>query len=221
MLIAALAFTSCDNQNETNDNPEAEAENQTVQPKRLLLVVDPQIDFTTGSLAVGGGPQAMETLAAALRGNVLEPYGFIAVTQDFHPADHSSFVDNGGTWPPHCVQGTEGVEVYPALQEALDSLDIDVEYLHKGDLAEKEEYSIFQNTENGTRLKAIAERDDICGIDICGIASDYCVFETLKDLLLFYPTEKVRVVTNCVAAVSDNEKLSAFMEEHHIEAVQF
>lgn len=187
--------------------------------QRLLLIVDPQIDFTTGSLAVAEGPQAMENLAAGLKGETIANYSHIIVTQDFHPTDHSSFVENGGTWPPHCVQGTEGVNVYPALQEVIDGLEMKVEYLHKGNHADKEEYSIFQNEETGAHFREMIEHDEFVGIDICGIASDYCVFETLNDLLQFYPAEKVRVVMNCVAAVSDNEKLPNFMKEHGVEAI--
>lgn len=187
--------------------------------QRLLLIVDPQIDFTTGSLAVTDGPKAMETLAAALQGETVNNYNHIAITQDFHPTDHSSFVENGGTWPPHCMQGTEGVNVYPALQEVIDGLEMKVEYLHKGNIADKEEYSILQNEESGARIKEMIEQEGFAGIDICGIASDYCVFETLSDLVQFYPAENVRVVMNCVAAVSDNEKLPNFMKEHGVEAI--
>lgn len=220
-MLLVLALVSCGNKNskkETDNKPEPVV---THQSQRLLLIVDPQVDFTTGSLAVPDGPAAMETLAQALKGDAIANYTHIAVTQDFHPADHSSFVDNGGIWPPHCVQGTEGVEVYPALKEVLDGLNMKVEYLHKGDVTEKEEYSILQNEITSARVKELLNADGFTGVDICGIASDYCVYETLNDLLQIYPSEKVRVVMNCVAAVSDNDKLPAFMKEKGIEAIEF
>ena len=97
-----------------------------------------------------------------------------------------------------------------------------VEYLHKGNIAEKEEYSILQNEESGARVREMTKSDGFTGIDICGIASDYCVYETLKDLLEFYPAENVRVVTNCIAAVDENNSpLPAFMKEKGIEAIEF
>ena len=222
MLIATLAITGCGNQNENKTSEQAMPEQAAQKEmKRLLIIVDPQVDFTTGSLAVAEGPQAMETLAQALKEMAVENYSHIVVTQDYHPTDHSSFVENGGTWPAHCVQGTEGVNVYPALQQALDGLDMKVEYLHKGDIAEKEEYSILQNEASGARVRELLEADGFTGIDVCGIASDFCVFETLSDLIQLYPAENVRVAMNCVAAVSDNDKLPAFMQEHSIEAIEF
>ncbi len=226
MLIVAMVFSGCGNKNQKQEqeemNPNETTQTEQKQVKRLLIIVDPQIDFTTGSLAVANGPKAMETLAEALKSNAIDNYSHIVVTQDFHPANHSSFVDNGGTWPAHCVQGTEGVNVYPNLQEALDGLDMKVEYLHKGNIAEKEEYSILQNEESGARVREMTKSDGFTGIDICGIASDYCVYETLKDLLEFYPAENVRVVTNCIAAVDENNSpLPAFMKEKGIEAIEF
>ena len=229
MLIAALVITSCGNKNgknENNENDEIVTEETAPQreAKRLLIIVDPQVDFTTGSLAVANGPAAMETLAQALKGDALTNYTHIVVTQDFHPTDHSSFVENGGTWPAHCVQGTDGVNPYPALQEVLDVISetIKVEYLHKGDIAEKEEYSILQNEASGARIRQMLTDDGFTGVDICGIASDYCVFETLKDLISFYPKENVRVVTNCVAAVDESSNpLPAFLNENGIEAIEF
>lgn len=218
-MLLVLALVSCGNKNSKKEN-EAEPVVEH-QSQRLLIIVDPQVDFTTGSLAVANGPAAMETLAQALKGDALANYTHIVVTQDFHPTDHSSFVDNGGTWPAHCVQGTDGVNVYPMLQEVLEGLDMKVEYLHKGDIAEKEEYSILQNEVSGARVKELTISDGFTGIDVCGIASDFCVLETLKDLVQIYPAEKIRVVMNCVAAVADEEVLPAFMNEKGIEAIEF
>lgn len=223
VLIAALTLVGCNNdqKKETNNGTEQVT---TIQPvvDRLLIIVDPQIDFTTGSLAVANGPAAMDRLAETLRDGMAEKFDRIIVTQDYHPANHCSFVEQGGVFPPHCVQGTEGYKLYPALQEAIDScVKKDVIYLTKGDLADKEEFSVFQNEKNGAKLTEIIKSTNFEGIDICGIASDYCVLETLKDLLKFYPAEKVRVAMNCVAAVSDEEVLPAFMKENNIDAISF
>ena len=227
MLFAAIAFASCGNNNQKNEeaNDEATVE-QTVLPNTLLLIVDPQVDFTTGSLATKNGPKAMGYLAKKLSEGAWKNYGWIIVTQDAHPKNHCSFVEQGGVFPPHCVEGTEGMNVYPALQEVLTNITPNIpniHYMFKGNLAEKEEFSIFQNEQSGEKLRrTIEEFEHFEGIDICGIATDYCVYETTKDLIAFYPANKVRIVTNCLAAVDDNDtKLADLMKENGIQGIEF
>ena len=229
VLFAAFALASCGNNNQKNE----EAESQTTEtvtekiqlPNRMLIIVDPQIDFTTGSLATKNGPAAMDNLAKKLSEGAWKNYGWIIVTQDAHPANHCSFVEQGGVFPPHCVQGTEGMNVYPALQEVLKSIFQDnpeIHYMQKGDLAEKEEFSIFQNAGSGLKLTETIKEMGFEGIDICGIATDYCVYETTKDLMAFYPANQIRIVTNCLAAVDDNDtKLADLMKENGIQGIEF
>jgi len=224
MLIALSVMFACTSNNQNNNQNQQEANNQEVtenKPGNLLIIVDPQIDFTTGSLAVAKGPEAMDVLAELIEEGLGNKFTQIIVTQDFHPANHCSFVEQGGVFPPHCVQGTEGVNVYPALQEALNKVETPITYLTKGNLADKEEFSIFQNEENGAVLTKLINDNKYEGIDICGIASDYCVYETAKDLVSFYPAEKVRIATNCIASVSDDQKLVDFMNETGVKAFTF
>ena len=218
VLVAVLAIAGCGNKKQNANNqkkPEMTAQN-------LLIIVDPQIDFTTGSLAVAKGPEAMDYLSKVLADGLYKKYNKIVVTQDFHPANHCSFVEQGGVFPPHCVQNTEGVNVYPKLQEVLNNIkDVNIEYLTKGDKADKEEFSIFQNEKNGEYLNEHIKTVEYNTITICGIASDYCVLETLKDLLVFYPADKVNVAMNCIASVADDEILPAFMAEKGVKAITF
>ena len=247
VLIAAIAFAGCNNKeenkkdeqkekattekveagNNANEKVDMKAEKPTL-PNRLLIIVDPQIDFTTGSLATEKGPAAMDYLAKALNDGAWKNYSWIIVTQDAHPANHCSFGKGKDQFPPHCVQGTEGMNVYPALQKVLDDLmqnnsGLNIHYMQKGDLADKEEFSIFQNEHSGEKLRrTIEEFEHFEGVDICGIATDYCVFETTKDLLEFYPAKQVRIVTNCLAAVNDKDtKLTDLMKEKGIEGIEF
>lgn len=225
MLIVAIVLTGCGNKNQKEEQEKAEEKAQTEvkEAKRLLIIVDPQIDFTTGSLAVANGPEAMDRLVEAFQNGLAKNYDRIFVTQDFHPANHCSFVEQGGTFPAHCVQGTEGSKNYPELQDELDHVSgIEVEYLLKGDKVDVEEFSILKNEKSCMHIKEMIEFEKYAGIDICGIASDYCVYETLKDLLEFYPVENVRVATNCIAAVDEsNNPLPAFMKEQGVEAINF
>ena len=106
MLIAALVMTGCGNdekkeekESKSSDKTEVKAE-QPKLPNRLLIIVDPQIDFTTGSLATANGPKAMDYLATKLDEGEWKNYGWIIVTQDAHPENHCSFVEQGGVFPP-------------------------------------------------------------------------------------------------------------------------
>ena len=233
VLIATLAFTGCNNdKNKENEeiNGEAKAAAKTEEvklPNRMLIIVDPQNDFTTGSLATKNGPAAMEYLAKALDEGAWKNYSWIIVTQDAHPANHCSFVEQGGVFPPHCVRNTEGMNVYEVLLKSLDGImgngsGMQVHFMEKGDLADKEEFSIFQNEHSGAKLRKTIEELGFEGIDICGIATDYCVYETTKDLMEFYPAKQIRIVTNCLAAVDDNDtKLADLMKENGIEGIEF
>ena len=227
VLVAALAFAGCNNnQKQEKENEATEPVTEAIElPNRMLIIVDPQNDFTTGSLATAKGPAAMDHLAKALNEGAWKNYCWIVVTQDAHPANHCSFVENGGVFPPHCVQGTEGMNVYPALQTVLTSITSsipNIHYMQKGDLFDKEEFSIFQNANSGEKLRKTIEDMAFEGIDICGIATDYCVYETAKDLIAFYPAKQVRIVTNCLAAVDDNDtKLADLMKENGIEGIEF
>lgn len=222
MLVAALIVSSCGNNDPYKNNTKNKKEE--VKENRMLIIVDPQIDFTTGSLATAKGPEAMDRLAQAIDNGVLDKYTWVIVTQDAHPTNHCSFVENGGVFPPHCVQGTEGMNVYPPLEKALQDSHFDnYHYMTKGDLADKEEFSIFQNARSGEKLsRTISEDEKFVGIDICGIATDYCVYETTKDLLAIYPASQIRIVTNCIAAVDENDtKLADLMNENGIAGITF
>ena len=233
VLIATLAFTGCNNdKNKENEeiNGEAKAAAKTEEvklPNRMLIIVDPQNDFTTGSLATKNGPAAMEYLAKALDEGAWKNYSWIIVTQDAHPANHCSFVEQGGVFPPHCVRNTEGMNVYEILLKSLDGImgngsGMQVHFMEKGDLADKEEFSIFQNAHSGEKLRHTIEEIGFEGIDVCGIATDYCVYETTKDLMAFYPAKQIRIVTNCLSAVDENDmKLFELMKANDIEEVSF
>ena len=235
VLIAALAMAGCGNNNEKKEKKEKKVKEKTEKveaqaekpqlPNRLLIIVDPQVDFTTGSLATKNGPAAMDYLAKALKEGAWKNYGWIIVTQDEHPANHCSFVEQGGDFPPHCVLGTDGQKVYPALQTVLDEIMPNIpniHYMQKGNLPEKEEFSIFQNAQCGEKLRAVIADQKFEGIDICGIATDYCVYETTKDLMAFYPANQIRIVTNCLAAVDESDtKLADLMKENGIKGIEF
>lgn len=147
---------------------------------RALLLIDPQTDFISGSLPVPGAEEAMSRLADFLLDNPSR-YALKIITLDWHPWNHSSFADNGGQWPAHCVAFSQGAAVWPRLYTALHTDGTDPVCLTKGVTPEKEEYSIFQNPDSARRFISLIKKFRIKDIDICGLAGDFCVLNSLKD----------------------------------------
>lgn len=148
--------------------------------KRILMIVDPQLDFISGSLPVPQAAEAMQQLAAYIdhqSGN----YIYAIVTTDWHPADHCSFQENGGIWPTHCRQGTTGAALFEPLEQALEKSALPTAILRKGTDSNREEYSIFQNAVAADRIHHILQETGAEGIDLCGLAGDVCVQNTLKE----------------------------------------
>ena len=93
-------------------------------PDDALLVVDPQVDFCPGgTLAVPEGDAifpAVNHAAARLP--------LVVASRDWHPANHVSFEAQGGPWPPHCVQGSEGAELHASLDRSKIEVVVDAGY---------------------------------------------------------------------------------------------
>ena len=91
-----------------------------------LVVVDMQYDFINGSLACQNADnaiaQSLKFIDKHTKDNGGEEHEIldtfpILFTRDFHPADHSSFTGQGGTWPPHCVAGQHGSHIHESLAQ--------------------------------------------------------------------------------------------------------
>lgn len=136
-----------------------------------LVIVDVQNDFVTGSLAVPGGQAVVSPLSRAARAFAAGGLPVVA-TRDWHPPDHSSFTAQGGSWPPHCVAGTEGAEYVPGLRLPPDTL-----HVRKATTAEADAYSGFEGTTLADDLHARRVRRVFVG----GLATDYCVLNTVRD----------------------------------------
>lgn len=161
--------------------------------KKMLLIVDPQVDFTTGSLPVPGAREAMDALAEYVE-STAGMYDVTIVTADRHPACHCSFSENGGQWPAHCVADTEGEAIWPPLQAALDSGGMDVSYFYKGENPGRDEYSIFGVAEAAATIGELINRAGIAMIDICGLAGDVCVSATEADARRLFPDLIINVL---------------------------
>ena len=139
---------------------------------RALIIVDFQNDFCPGgALAVPEGDEIAGRLnALAASGD----YGLVVATRDWHPPDHGSFAEQGGPWPVHCVAGTPGAELHPALdREPIDEL------VDKGQDPGTEGYSGFE----ATRLAELLREHGVDQVTVTGLATDYCVKNTALDAL--------------------------------------
>ena len=174
--------------------------NEIDKKKRMLLIVDPQIDFITGSLPVPGAEEAMNNLARYLHG-FGHLYGHIFITCDRHHLRHPSFKEFGGKWPPHCVESSVGAAVWPAIMQELPQFSFHVLFLYKGEDLFRDEYSIFRAEKGSQSMHTFLRDDQISHIDICGLAGDVCVKTTLEDALYRYPDIRYRILEDCTASL--------------------
>jgi nicotinamidase/pyrazinamidase len=138
-----------------------------------LLIIDFQNDFTPpdGALAVREGDQIAERVNELAAD---ERFDLVVATRDWHPRDHGSFEEHGGPWPVHCVQGTEGAELHPSLDQS----NVDV-VIDKGQDPSTEGYSGFEDT----GLEQLLRDRGIDRVTIVGLATDVCVKNTALDAL--------------------------------------
>ena len=181
-----------------------------------LVVVDMQYDFIDGSLACHNSEEAVrQTLRFIDRQTkgqggedheILDMFP-ILFTRDHHPADHSSFQEYGGIWPPHCVAGTRGGEIHEDLiPYASEELTFD-----KGCDRASEQYSGAEGLNTaGQSLVEILELLDTTDVYICGIATEYCVRNTCEDIMK--AGFKVRLLKDCIGYVDHQGHLKALAE---------
>ena len=191
--------------------------------KRLLAIIDPQWDFVGGALTVAGGKDAMDRLANWL-GNTNIKFEAIVMSRDWHPEDHCSFNENGGTFPKHCVQDTDGARYYKPVAAAVAKYCIDTRVpiydITKGENKDVEEFSAFSGMHgNADELKNIIEENKIDEIWIAGLATDYCVYNSAVDILECLESMGLErdvdliVMKNCMAAVDpEDTKMDALIE---------
>ena len=171
---------------------------------RALVIVDVQNDFCEGgSLAVVGGDAVAAAITDHLAAHVDDYHGIVA-TRDRHrdPGAHfSAEPDYTDSWPPHCVEGTSGAELHPAL----DTSRID-EVFDKG--AYSAAYSGFEAVSaEGMSLAGWLRAHDVTEIDVAGIATDYCVRATALDGVR--EGFAVRVLDDLTAGVAEASSASA------------
>jgi nicotinamidase/pyrazinamidase len=139
-----------------------------------LVLIDVQKDFCPGGrLPVPGGDEVVPILnrwlaAAAERGV------HVVASRDCHPSNHMSFAEQGGPWPVHCVEGSDGVAFHGSL-----ALPANVEVVSKGARQDHDQNSAFDGTDLAARLR----QRNVLRLWIGGLARDVCVRATVLDAL--------------------------------------
>ncbi len=150
-----------------------------------LIAVDVQHDFLPGgALGVPGGDAVVEPLVRAAGAA-----GLVVKTRDAHTVEHCSFTEQGGIWPVHCVAGTHGAELHPAIA-ALDG-----PLVEKATTQDADAYSGF----DGTQLARLLQDAGVTHVLVGGLATDYCVKATVLDALA--AGFRTTVLADAVAAV--------------------
>jgi nicotinamidase/pyrazinamidase len=164
---------------------------------RALIVVDVQNDFCEGgSLAVAGGAAVAAAITEHMR-TAAGDYAHVVATRDHHIDPGAHFAvhpDFRDSWPAHCVVGTGGVELHPALDHGpLEAI------FDKGEHAAA--YSGFEGRSHRTPLADWLRSHGVDAVDVVGIATDHCVRATALDAVA--EGFATRVLLNLTAGVAE------------------
>jgi len=172
-----------------------------------LLVVDVQNDFAdpAGSLYVNDGEQVIPVANEQVE-RATSAGSYVVYSQDWHPASTPHFQSEGGPWPVHCVRDSWGSSFHPDLRVEGDAV-------HKGDQG-GDGYSAFSERDlssgetEPTMLQRLLREHGVQRLVICGLATDYCVVETVEDARgLGYDVEVLRYGIRAVdRATGDGER---------------
>lgn len=182
--------------------------------RTALLVIDVQNDFADphGSLYVTGGNEILALINAEIA-SAQAAGALVVYTQDWHPPDTPHFAKDGGIWPVHCVAGSWGSQLATGLVEAGP-------VVRKGTAGE-DGYSGFTARQPGTGIRsptglaAMLEDRGVNHVVVVGLATDYCVKDSVLDALRLGLA--VTVLTGAVRAVDlapgDGARALSAMEE--------
>lgn len=159
--------------------------------KKLLVVIDMQIDFVRGTL---GSPQA-EKILSNVKAKI-ESYradgGEVIFTRDTHGDDYLETQEGKYLPVAHCIQGTRGHDIVPEL-DTKDSLIIDKPNFGSRELAKK-----------------ISEMNP-AEVELCGLCTDICVVSNAILLKAYLPETKITVDAACCAGVSEESHKAALL----------
>ncbi|MET0222458.1 MAG: bifunctional nicotinamidase/pyrazinamidase [Tardiphaga sp.] len=190
---------------------------------KALLLIDIQNGFCPGgNLAVPNGDKVVPVANRLIESG---KYDLIVASQDWHPEGHGSFASSHPgkqpfdlhvlsgkpqmMWPDHCVQGTKDAELHPELR--VPEIDL---ILQKGENHHVDSYSAFRDNDQDaiTGLSNFFQDQAVDEIDICGLATDYCVKFSALDALEMLPGVKVRFIEDASRGITP-EGVTAAIDE--------
>ncbi|MCH5167360.1 MAG: isochorismatase family protein [Erysipelotrichales bacterium] len=202
-----------------------------------LVIVDLQYDFydSCGSMTVPGACNLPEKIGKFIEEHKDE-INRVIFTLDWHYPSHSSFEENGGKWPTHCVQYTKGASLPSELVNKISNLGLHIQFIEKAHY--EEEYGAFENIqyrwnkydiESSNYYRLFNRFDDSCiaisapdkrmDFVVCGLCGDYCVMETMKNLMK-EPNFTIKAYKEGILSMDNGEKFDKFIEENNIEVVE-
>jgi nicotinamidase/pyrazinamidase len=190
---------------------------------RALLLVDIQNGFCPGgNLPVPGGHEIVPIANRLIESG---KYPLLVASQDWHPPGHGSFASSHAgkqpfemgelsgkpqmMWPDHCVQNTADAELHPELRaEEIDLIQ------QKGEDPHVDSYSAFRDNDHdaSTGLSDFLVDQGVTDLDICGLATDYCVKFSAIDALEMIPGIRVRVIEDASRGITP-EGVAAAIDE--------
>ncbi|CDZ47527.1 bifunctional nicotinamidase/pyrazinamidase [Neorhizobium galegae] len=190
---------------------------------KALLLIDIQNGFCPG----GNLPVAHGDEIVPIANQLIESGGYdvIVASQDWHPENHGSFASRHPgrkpfemgelsgqpqvMWPDHCVQGTPDAEFHPDLNvEAIDYIQ------QKGENPAVDSYSAFRDNDQAaiTGLAGYLRAQQVTELDLCGLATDYCVKFSALDAVEMLPGVKVRFIEDASRGIDPEGVKSAIAE---------
>lgn len=214
-----------------SDKKEDKKSNSNKNNGDALIIVDVQNDFCPGgSLPVKNGDSIISTI-----NKLQEKFNYIVLTQDWHPANHSSFsINNPGKedfstkdmpygkqviWPAHCVIGSQGAEFHKDLNTNKANLII-----RKGFRQEIDSYSgFFENDrETHTGLAGALKNAKIKRVFVVGLALDFCVqYTALDSIRLGFETLVIKEATLPVNVGSSVESTMKNFKKFGVKLINF
>ncbi|MHB0954681.1 MAG: bifunctional nicotinamidase/pyrazinamidase [Allorhizobium sp.] len=190
---------------------------------RALLLIDIQNGFCPGgNLPVAGGDEVVPVANKLMASGA---YDLVVASQDWHPANHGSFASQHPgkqpfemgelsgkpqmMWPDHCVQGTGDAEFHPDLN--LDGID---HVQRKGQNVNVDSYSAFRDNDRAalTGLANYLKKKGVTELDLCGLATDYCVKFSALDAVEMLPGVKVRFIEDASRGIDPDGVTAAIAE---------
>lgn len=164
---------------------------------KVLVVVDMQNDFTTGCLGNDACKRAIKAVEDVVRNGT---YDHIIATRDTHTEDYMNTLEGKNLPVKHCVQGTDGWQIYPTIANICKEFDSKFKIINK---------ETFGSLALGEELQRICIEHPDAVIDFCGVCTGICVISNVAIAKAACPENEVRVLSRACACVTEESHLTA------------